>query len=51
MTPDGWKQALPRVLAVTADEMVATASDVLRPENRAVVTFVPELDPAGEVAA
>jgi zinc protease len=49
--PGRLEQALPRVLAVTADEVVAAASDVLRPENRAVVTFVPELDPADEVAA
>jgi zinc protease len=49
--PGRLEEALPRVLAVTADQVVETAADVLRPENRAVVTFVPEPDPADEVAA
>jgi predicted Zn-dependent peptidase len=44
------EQALPNLLAVTADEVVATAADVMRPENSAVVTFVPETSDA-EVAA
>jgi predicted Zn-dependent peptidase len=44
------EQALPKLLAVTAEDVVATAADVMRPENRAIVTFVPESDDA-EVAA
>jgi predicted Zn-dependent peptidase len=49
--PGRLEQALPRVLAVTADDVVATAADVLTEANRAVVTFVPEQDPAEVVAA
>jgi predicted Zn-dependent peptidase len=44
------EQALPNLLAVTADEVVATAADVMTESNSAVVTFVPESGDA-EVAA
>ena len=32
---------LPRLLAVTADDVVRAAADVIRPDNRVVLTFVP----------
>ncbi len=38
---------LPRVLAVTADDVVAAAGDVLRRDNRVVLTFVPDEAAAG----
>jgi zinc protease len=44
-------QALPKLLAVTAEDVIAAAADVMRPENRAVVTFVPEASGDDEVAA
>jgi zinc protease len=46
-------QALPRLLAVTADDVVRVAGEVLRPDNRVVVTFLPDAEQAtaGEVAA
>jgi predicted Zn-dependent peptidase len=49
--PDLINQALPRLLAVTADDVVAVAGDVLREDNRAVVTFVPADEAAEEAAA
>jgi predicted Zn-dependent peptidase len=36
------EQALPRLLDVTADEVVALAADVLGEGNRAAVRFVPQ---------
>jgi predicted Zn-dependent peptidase len=45
------EQALPKLLAVTADDVVAAAAEVMRPTNRAVITFVPESAPAQEAAA
>jgi zinc protease len=35
-------EALPSWLAVTADDVVAVAGEVMAPSNRAVVTFVPD---------
>ena len=37
---------LGRYLAVTADRIQAVAGDVFRPENRLVLTYVPQLPPA-----
>jgi predicted Zn-dependent peptidase len=47
------EQALPRLLAVTADDVAAAAGQVLTADNRLVVTFVPDADRAAsdEVAA
>ncbi len=47
------EQALPRLLSVTSDEVRRAAVDVLRADNRVVLTFVPESAPAAvdEVAA
>jgi zinc protease len=39
---------LPRVLAVTADDVARVAADVIRPDNRVVLVFEPE---AAEAAA
>src|SRR3954454_12380299 len=41
-------EMLPRVLAVTADDVQRAAADVIRPDNRVVLVFEPE---AAEVAA
>ena len=41
---------LPRVLAVTADDVVRAAHDVIRPDNRVVLVFEPS-DEADEAAA
>jgi predicted Zn-dependent peptidase len=47
------EQALPRLLAVTGDDVRRVASEALRPENRVVLTFLPNAEPAAadEVAA
>jgi predicted Zn-dependent peptidase len=37
---------LPRYLAVTADDIQRVAADVFRPDNRVVLTYLPELPPA-----
>jgi zinc protease len=44
-------EALPRWLAVTADDVVAVAAEVLAPNNRAVITFLPDVDDEQEAAA
>jgi len=41
---------LPRYLAVTAEDIQRVASDVLRPDNRVVLTYLPELPPADSSA-
>ena len=37
---------LPRYLAVTAEQIQRVAADVFRPDNRVVLTYLPELPPA-----
>jgi zinc protease len=44
--PDQINRMLPRYLAVTADQIREAASDVFRPDNRVVLTYLPELPPA-----
>ena len=41
---------LPRYLAVTADDIQRVATDVFRPDNRVVLTYLPELPPADSSA-
>ncbi len=41
---------LPRYLAVTAEQIQEVASAVFRPDNRVVLTYLPEPDPAASVA-
>jgi predicted Zn-dependent peptidase len=41
---------LPRYLAVTADDIQRVAVDVFRPDNRVVLTYLPELPPADSSA-
>src|SRR3954449_10785710 len=48
--PDQINQMLPRYLAVTAEQIQSIARDVFRPDNRVVLTYLPELPPA-ETAA
>ena len=43
--------ALPRVLAVTADQVREVVSEVMRVDNRVVLTFMPALTDEQEVAA
>jgi len=40
--PDLGNQMLHRYLAVTADDIRAVAADVLRADNRVVLTYLPE---------
>jgi hypothetical protein len=42
---------LPRYLAVTAEQIRSVASEVFRPDNRIVLTYLPELPPAESAAA
>ena len=44
--PDLINRMLPRYLAVTADEIRDVAAAVFRPDNRVVLTYLPELPPA-----
>jgi predicted Zn-dependent peptidase len=44
--PDLINRMLARYLAVTADQIQAVARDVLRRDNRVVLTYLPELKPA-----
>ena len=37
---------LPRYLAVTAEDIKAVSSSVFRPDNRVVLTYLPEIPPA-----
>ena len=39
---------LPRYLAVTAEQIRDAARDVFRPDNRVVVTYLPDLRPTDE---
>jgi predicted Zn-dependent peptidase len=48
--PDLINQMLPRYLAVTADQIREVSADVFRPENRVVLTYLPELPPADSAA-
>ena len=48
--PDLINRMLPRYLAVTADQIQAVARDVFRPDNRVVLTYLPELPPADTAA-
>ncbi len=51
--PDLANRMLPRYLAVTAEQIQAVCAEVFRPDNRLVMTYLPEAQPAGdtEVAA
>ena len=51
--PELVNQMLPRYLSVTAEQIRDVARAVFRPDNRAVLTYLPEADAAGaaEVAA
>jgi predicted Zn-dependent peptidase len=42
---------LPRYLAVTAEQIRSVAAEVFRPDNRVVLTYLPELPPAETAAA
>ncbi len=44
--PDLINRTLPRYLAVTAAQIQQAASDVFRPDNRVVLTYLPALPPA-----
>src|SRR4051812_34535265 len=44
--PDQINLMLPRYLAVTAEQIQSIARDVFRPDNRVVLTYLPELPPA-----
>jgi predicted Zn-dependent peptidase len=48
--PDLINRMLPRYLAVTAEQIQAAARDVFRPDNRVVLTYLPELPPADSAA-
>jgi zinc protease len=49
--PDLINRMLPRYLAVTAEQIRSVAADVFRPDNRVVLTYLPELPPADTAAA
>ncbi|HEX3429158.1 MAG TPA: pitrilysin family protein, partial [Candidatus Limnocylindrales bacterium] len=49
--PDLINRMLPRHLAVTAEEIRSAASEVFRPDNRVVLTYLPELPPAETASA
>jgi len=49
--PDLVNQELPRVLEISADDAVAAAAGVMTKDNRAVVTFVPDVAEPQEAAA
>jgi predicted Zn-dependent peptidase len=44
--PDLINRMLPRYLAVTAEQIRSVAAEVFRPDNRVVLTYLPELPPA-----
>ncbi len=48
--PDLINRMLPRYLSVTAERMQAVAADVFRADNRVVLTYLPEPDPAASAA-
>jgi zinc protease len=43
--------ALPSVLAITADDVLQVVSEVLRPDNRVVLTYLPDTSAEQEAAA
>jgi predicted Zn-dependent peptidase len=43
--PDLINRMLPRYLAITAEQIQAVAAEVFRPDNRVVLTYLPELPP------
>jgi predicted Zn-dependent peptidase len=49
--PDLINQMLPRYLGVTAEQIRSVAAEVFRPDNRVVLTYLPELPPADSAAA
>jgi zinc protease len=49
--PDLINRMLPRYLAVSAEQIRSVAEDVFRPDNRVVLTYLPELPPAETAAA
>jgi predicted Zn-dependent peptidase len=49
--PDLINRMLPRYLAVTAERIRSVAAEVFRPDNRVVLTYLPELPPAETAAA
>jgi hypothetical protein len=49
--PDLINRMLPRYLAITAEQIRSVAAEVFRPDNRVVLTYLPELPPAETVAA
>jgi predicted Zn-dependent peptidase len=49
--PDLINRMLPRYLAVTAEQIRSVAAEVFRPDNRVVLTYLPELPPAETAAA
>jgi predicted Zn-dependent peptidase len=44
--PDLINRMLPRYLAITAEQIQAVAAEVFRPDNRVVLTYLPQLPPA-----
>ena len=44
--PDLINQMLPRYLSVGAEQIRSVAGEVLRPDNRVVLTYLPDLPPA-----
>ena len=49
--PDLINQMLPRYLGVTAEQIRSVAADVFRPDNRVVLTYLPDLPPADAASA
>ncbi|HWB66558.1 MAG TPA: pitrilysin family protein [Mycobacteriales bacterium] len=49
--PGRLNDALPALQRVTADEVAQVAAETLRPDNRAVITFLPDTTMDGEAAA
>jgi zinc protease len=49
--PDLINRMLPRYLAVSAEQIRSVAEEVFRPDNRVVLTYLPELPPAETAAA
>ena len=49
--PDLINRMLPRYLAVTPEQIQQVAADVFRADNRVVLTYLPELDPAETAAS
>jgi zinc protease len=49
--PDLINRMLPRYLVVSAEQIRSVAEEVFRPDNRVVLTYLPELPPAETAAA